>query len=354
MERETLKQLVADYDRYLVRRNRSPATRRTYRLALHDFLSYAEKHGVVTADELAAEHIQGWQDSLARRLKPSSRSLAASALSTFLKWAAQQGKPIQPNLYTALDTVHVPDRLPRPLPIEDVTKVLAYFASIDEPSPLDLRDRALFLCLLSTGARVNEVLQLTRRDVNRTSIVIQKGARPITMSLLKPVRDAISRYVETRQDDMPRLWVTMTPGITPRPLADSGVREIFRRVAKAADVPKFTTHQLRHTAATLLFEAKVPESLISQYLGHANLDAIRGYVDMRSRRREAMDTMERVLAMAEAPGTPMSSLDDLAARLDLVISSIEDGSLRSDGPDSDQIRIELQAAASRLRSLTRA
>lgn len=42
----------------------------------------------------------------------------------------------------------------------------------------------------------------------------------------------------------------------------------FKRLCKNADVPVLTPHGLRHTYATLLVEAGVPDRVIADQLGH--------------------------------------------------------------------------------------
>lgn len=351
-----LAQVVKDYERSLVSRNSSPRTRDSYSAALTDFLTYVQKYGVIDSMALSSEHIEGWQADIALRWAPRSRSLASTALRQCLKWAAQHERPIKANLFMHVGAIHLPDLLPQPLALDDVTKVLKYFRSAKKQSPRILRDRALFLCLLSTGARISEVLQLKRKDLNRTSIVLQKGARPITMTLLAPVREAIAQYIATRTDSNPNVWVRTAWGKAKRelhPMSPGTVRQAFHQVAKAADVPQFTTHQIRHTAATLMFEAKVPESLIADFLGHESTDSIRSYVDMASRRQEAAVTMERLLIEAEGQGGDRTTpdLEILAARLESVVIALEAGSLASSDEQSEHVTEHLKAAAIDLRRL---
>lgn len=344
-----LAQVVKEYERSLVSRNMSPRTSDAYSAALSDFLTYVQRHGVVDAAALASEHIEGWQANMALRLAPRSRSLASTAVRQCLKWATQHEKPAKPNLYMHVDAIHVPDLMPRPLPLEDVTKILKFFSSLKNPSARNLRNRALFLCLLSTGARISEVLQINRRDPNRLSIVRQKGARPVAITLLAPVREAIARYLATRADTNPTLWVNMKP--EPRPMTPAHVRTTFTGVAKRAGVPRFTTHQIRHTAATLLFGAKVPESLIADFLGHESLDSIRGYVDMTSRRQEAAVAMERLLIEAEGQSRGKPDLETLVAGLEAVVAALEGGWLASSDKESENVTQHLKTAAIDLRRL---
>jgi len=347
-----LTQVVKDFERSLVSRNMSPKTGDAYRFALNDFLAYVQRHGVIVAADLDSEHIQGWQANMAQRgLAPRSRSLNSTAVRQCLKWATQHDRPVKANLFMHVDPVHVPELMPQPLALEDVTKVLKCYSSVKKPGAKNLRDRALFLCLLSTGARISEVLQLKRRDLNRTSIVLQKGARPVTITLLPPVREAIAKYLATRTDNHPALWMTIKPA--PEPMEAAHVRGAFRQVAERAGVPRFTTHQIRHTAATLMFDAKVPGELIADFLGHESLESIRNYVDMTSRRQEAAVAMERLLIEAEGqtPDSTKLDLDALAERIDSVVGALETGALASTDGRSEDVAQLLKLAARDVRRL---
>jgi site-specific recombinase XerD len=346
-----LAQVVDQYEKSLISRNMAPHTSRTYKWALENFLTYVGRHGVVDASSLGIEHIEGWQLNLARKA-PRTRSLASTAVRSCLRWAAQHGKPVAPTLHMFVESVQIPDALPRPVPLEDVAKIRHYFESIEAPSALDLRDWALFMCLLSTGARVAEVLQLKHRDVNRTSIVFQKRSRAVTIQVLAPVRETAARYIALRTDDDPNLWVTMNGQLTRR-MTTPGVREMLRRVAVRAGVARFTTHQLRHTGATWLFRAGVPEMVIADFLGHESVESIRTYVDMTSRRQEAMRAMESLLSGIEpdVEGAPLD-IESLAQGLDRVVASLNSGAVVSNRePHFDDIRGDLEAAARALRLL---
>jgi site-specific recombinase XerD len=346
-----LNQVVKEFQRSLVSRNMSPRTGDAYRFALSDFLAYVKRHGVVNASELSSEHIEGWQANMAQRgLAPRSRSLAGTALRQCLIWAVQHDKPIKANLHMKVNAVHVPEALPQPLALEDVTKVLKYYSSVKKRSTKNRRDRALFLCLLSTGARISEVLQLKRKDLNRTSVVLQKGARPVTLRLLAPVREAISEYVATRTDNHPNVWVTIKP--EPGPMTPADVRLALRDVAQRAGIERFTTHQIRHTAATLMFDAKVPESLIADFLGHESIESIRNYVDMTSRRQEAAVAMERLLIEVEGETDKTKlNLERLATELEGVVAALESGSMASGDNRSEDVAQLLKLAARDLRRI---
>jgi integrase len=75
-----------------------------------------------------------------------------------------------------------------------------------------------------------------------------------------------------------------------------GVREIWRKLARKLDIAPWTTHQLRHTCATELLEAGVPELVIAEHLGHHGLGSLHIYGQVRERQRQqAVDVMGELI-----------------------------------------------------------
>jgi integrase/recombinase XerD len=81
--------------------------------------------------------------------------------------------------------------------------------------PLDtftgIRDRAIFLALLDTGARAAEFCAMNLADLDQVTgaILIRqgKGRKPRTVYLGKKSRKAVRAYLRHRKDVEPALWV---------------------------------------------------------------------------------------------------------------------------------------------------
>ncbi len=307
---------------------------RTYRYASKDFSEHLDRYGVSEPADLGPEHIEGWMDTLIERgLKPGSRGVMAGWLRGFLKWSSLRTDAMQHNLWMTVGTVTIPPRLARPLESDDIRKIISYFNSLASPKPIDLRDKALFLTLFTSGLRISEVLQQRRNDAGRLTVVRQKGSKPRTTEVHPTVRRVIRDYLQTRVDDHPALWITYRTNKPVSQLDPAGARELFRKVARRASVPRFTTHQLRHTTASRLFDEGVPEGVIADYLGHGELESVRGYIDTRNRRREAMVAMGRILERSSGLDEPALDLDRLAADLEAVLRQVRLGQLTV--PDDD-------------------
>lgn len=302
-----LDQLVDDFARSLIRQDRSPATIESYLWALHDLLRFLAGRGVSDPSTLSRELLEAWQDALLPRMNARSRSLAGTAVRQFIRWAADHDL-VDLKLALAIARVRRPRLLPRPIASADLARAKAFLTPRRPHMAVQaLRDRALFFYLLSTGARVSEALQVTRGDV-RQALVWQKGGHQKILMAPPKAIEAIEEYLAARVDTCPWLWVTHETNRELRRLSPEGVRLIWRRIARKVGVKPWTTHQLRHTCATELLEAGLPEIVVAEHLGHHGLGTITNYAQVRpGQRQQAVDAMQGFLAASSSVHRPSTT-----------------------------------------------
>jgi site-specific recombinase XerD len=278
-----LEQLQDDYFRALNRKGYSPNTLSAYSWAIADFIKF---HG---DDPLTRQGVEAWQDSLANRgIAATSRQTASSSVRAWLRWCAVNDRPVPPNLWMTVESVKVGQALPRPIPERDLERILAYFLPVrPRMAVVDLRNRALFYYLLGTGARVSEALQVQREDVEHYPVIRQKGGSQKVLYAPAEAVEAVNLYLAARKDNHHALWVTHDHNRPLRRLDSSAVREIWKTVARRAGVSPFTTHQVRHTCATLLVERGHSVQEAAEHMGHHGLATIMRYVKVSEQRRKA-------------------------------------------------------------------
>ena len=292
----TLVNLVDDWTRARRRLGDRPGTEIAYGWAIGHFLKFAADRSIVCADQVTTEDIEAFQDSLVASGKSrQSQRLASTSLRSLLEYAA--AKRLAPaELHLAVARVRVPRGQPRPISEGDLRKLLLYLLPRRPRMTAQVaRDRALFLYLLGSSARVSEVLQLTQRDFEQ-AWVIQKGGGQ--QMLLSPpiVVEAVKEYLALRTDASEFLWVTFDSNRPVRRITATGVLSIWERLARLVGVPHFTTHQIRHTAASVLLDEGVQESVIAAHLGHSDLTTLANYARTSPRRRqEALTAMQGFL-----------------------------------------------------------
>jgi site-specific recombinase XerD len=183
------------------------------------------------------------------------------------------------------------------------------------------RDRALFLTLYNTGARISEALALTVADVQVDGaphvLLHGKGRKERTVPLWARTARLLAAWMRTRAGTATdRVFVNARNA----PLSRSGAAH---RLALAAGCAanacpslrgrRIAPHVLRHTTAMHLLQAGTDSAVIALWLGHESPTTTHGYLEAD------LAMKERALARVEPPtATPgrFKAPDHLLAFLD--------------------------------------
>jgi integrase/recombinase XerD len=174
--------------------------------------------------------------------------------------------------------VKAPKVVLHPLPgvaIEDVKKLVCSCST-----PQALRDRAILLCLLDTGARASEFLALDVRNIDLITGAVRiehgKGDKSRTVYLGSTSRKAVRRYLKSRGEMRPNspIWVTDDG----ERLKFSGLRQIIERCAGRAGVTTPGLHDFRRSFALTMLRNGVDLQTISRLLGHSSLSVTERYL----------------------------------------------------------------------------
>ena len=289
--------LVRFFEEFLPgQRGLSPNTVRSYRDALVLLLQFASADAKRPIERLEVADITA--ERVARFLSHlevdrgngiATRNARLGAIHVFARFLASRRPEV---LGTLQRVIAVPyKRGAREAPIEYLERgeVEAMLQSIDRSTPLGRRDYALFALMFNTGARVQEALDVRRRDV-RLDAPSQvrlhgKGNKvrlcPIWPVTAKLLRAFIEELPASEGDPADALLFTNARG---RPLTRFGVRYLLRRyVAAAAKLEpsmrdkSIHPHSLRHSTAVALLKSGVDFATISQWLGHAGLNTTMRY-----------------------------------------------------------------------------
>lgn len=134
-----------------------------------------------------------------------------------------------------------------------------------------LRDRAIVETLRSTGARVGEIEQINRHDIDwRTGDILirgEKGGRYRPIYLDELARYHLNKYLESRKDGEEALFVH-----TKRPygrLHKTGIRAALSLIAERAGSDyRVYPHKMRKTLGMDLKKKGVDLGIIQEVLGH--------------------------------------------------------------------------------------
>ena len=134
-------------------------------------------------------------------------------------------------------------------------------------SVADLPGADAVLILLYTGMRCGELLALEKRNVNlRTRIFRITHSKTASGIRTIPIHSRILPFVLARMQ-LPGKWLLCNE--SGQPYSYARFCSVWDRVMAACNVRNHTTHDCRHTVATLLDNAGANEAAKKRILGHA-------------------------------------------------------------------------------------
>ena len=169
-------------------------------------------------------------------------------------------------------------------PLKVIRKPIDYFRPEEIAKLRDgcktLRERAIVEVLRSTGARVGEVIEITKDMINWETgdilILSEKGERYRTIYLDPEARYHLHKYLNSREDYTPQLFVHARKPY--KSLSTCGVRMILKDIAARVDITsRVYPHKLRKTLGMNLKNSGVDIGTIQEILGHAGPEVTAAY-----------------------------------------------------------------------------
>ncbi|MGL6247980.1 MAG: tyrosine-type recombinase/integrase [Culicoidibacterales bacterium] len=185
------------------------------------------------------------------------------------------------------------------------------FSVIFDTTQLGLRDRALLMLLYDTGARVQEIVDLSVRDISLvkpSQVTLHgKGGKLRVVPLMDITTNCIKKYMETfclhQKGNENRALFSNRRGERMTRFGISFILEKYASQARLKDksiVSPLTPHILRHSKAMHLLEAGCHEVVIQNFLGHSDIKTTGIYVKAdTSMVRAALEKVTPVLPKKE-------------------------------------------------------
>ncbi len=219
-----------------------------------------------------------------------ARARKVACLRSFFKYLHTKAKIIDSNPALELEPPKIYSRQPIHLTLDESKALLQ---SVN--GPFKERDYAILMLFLNCGLRLSELVGIDIDDISGDTLrVIGKGNKERTVYLNKACINAINNYLKVRinsgikENHKKALFISRNKErISPRT-----VQVIVKKYIKAAglDSNKYSTHKLRHTAATLMYKyGNVDIRALQQILGHESVATTQIYTHIDDERlRQAM------------------------------------------------------------------
>jgi integrase/recombinase XerD len=288
----TTDELIEKYREHLVAINRARKTIHTQTQRVKKFFAWAEGRNVHGPADVTAGTLLDWQKHLADEINNrggisivSTQNQHLAALANFFGYLRQADYlPHDPT--RDIEYARTPQRLPKAvLTVPEMKKLLQ---APDVNTVLGYRDRTILEMLYSTGARRQELLNLTTDDVDLDGGILMirqgKGSKDRVVPLGKIAAKYLETYLNGIRPELMRYaadpkFKQLFISLRGKALSKNALADLVAKYARLARLKTpVTPHTFRHTCATHMIRNRAGIRHVQDMLGHANLSSTEKYI----------------------------------------------------------------------------
>ena len=208
-------------------------------------------------------------------LSAASRARKVATLRSFFNYLCNKVHLLQENPIQDIDSPKIRKTLPRYLTLDECVQLLE---GVDGPNRE--RDLCILTLFLNCGLRISELIGLNRSDIQDDALRgLGKGDKVRIVYLNQACKNALAAYLQVRPvvggKDQDALFVSRNRQRISRATVHSLVK---KHLADAGlDSQRYSSHKLRHTAATLMLQNGVDVKAVQEVLGHEHLNTTEIY-----------------------------------------------------------------------------
>ena len=283
--------------------NASPNTILSYKCAFRLLFKYLDEETAimvqhVTFEMLNFDCLTGFFDWLVNNRK-NSRSTARQrlgALASFAEYA--QNRNLEAGCVFRSSLARISKKSFRRVKSRQRcsftrTELEVLFSLPDTAEKIGWRDLVLLVVMYSSGARAQEICNLTMKHVsydagkNIILTLVGKGEKSRRVKITSEASRLLDKYIDSRKIRcQPDRYIFSSQ--RNECLSVPAIEEIFAKyITKAKEAHPdmfhsgpYTPHVMRHTTATHLIEAGVPLAIVKNILGHSSIQTTQIYLDI--------------------------------------------------------------------------
>ena len=223
-------------------------------------------------------------------LGAAARARKIAVIRSYYKYLTLKTNQLSENPVADLDSPKLKKSLPRFLSLDESVRLLDGVGG-----PNRERDFCILTIFLNCGLRISELAGLDLTDLRNDSIrILGKGNKERIVYINDACAGAINSYLQVRKSiaavDKKALFLSSRR----TRISTSTIHSLVKKhlLAAGLDSSKYSSHKLRHTAATLMLKSGVDVRTLQELLGHEHLNTTQIYthVENSSLRNAAMKT----------------------------------------------------------------
>ncbi len=269
------------------RRELNKHTLKAYRIDLRQYLSFVRDDAFVKAK------IEEYITELHRRYKQKTVKRKIASVKAFYKYLEEEELIDGPNPFGRIRVkFKEKETLPRIIPRNEIERLLNFmYQQMGRSSEVgDLfRDLSVVELFFATGARVYEVSNLKKQDVDLNGGVIRimgKGGRERYVQIGNPdVLKLLKKYYKSNQAEIDKSGCFFVNRRGTR-FTEQSIRNMIKKYVRMAGISiHITPHMFRHSVATYLLEEGVDVMYIQKILGHSSIKTTQIYLHIASKKQ---------------------------------------------------------------------
>lgn len=229
---------------------------------------------------------------------PYTRQRKLSAIRRFFKWLLST-YPIEnktKNPVSNLESIKKVERIPKHLTLEQAKKIQDIFNFKNSMFPA--RNNAIISLFLATGIRLSELINMNLENINFENdsiVVLGKNNKQRTVYFHKYCKQKMLEYINVRYRSQKIIKLNSPLFINRygKRIGIDAVEDICKNAYKLMELDGlgYTTHTLRHTAASIIYMyVKEDMLLLKQFLGHSNITTTQIYTHISNKNiKEALE-----------------------------------------------------------------
>jgi len=247
-----------------------------YQRNLDQFQRYLDSRNITDLRQVTRSVMLDYQETLSNdKTAPETKASKIRSVKRFFEYLVDENKLLINPSEGMVEVSRKNRKIGTVLTITEINKLL------DQPdtSLAGLRNRAVMEVLYSTGVRIDELIHLEIKDLNREDGTLYirkaKGGNERIIPIGKRALKHVDRYLDQLSDGRPdRIFINRSG----KPLTDNTVRVFLNKYRHQAGIKKnVSPHTFRRTCATHLLQNGADIRYIQKLLGHKDLRTTQVY-----------------------------------------------------------------------------
>ena len=283
-----LKEMLQDYLEYCqYRKELDNKTVKAYRIDLRQYFEF------VGECDLDKNWIERYIKNLHKNFRQKTVKRKIASVKAFYNFLEDE-ELIQENPFRKIKVkFKETSELPKIIPREEIEQLLhSMYTDLKIRKKKEksiLRDIAVVETLFATGARVSEISNIKKENINLNTGVIRimgKGGKERYILIgERSVLELLKRYYEQNYENIKQSGYFFVNRDGER-FSEQSIRLMIKRYAKNAGIERnITPHMFRHSFATYLIEEGVDISCVQRILGHSSIKTTQIYIHVASKKQ---------------------------------------------------------------------